>query len=122
MERHQNEVQIKLLLKFQRLLFSHIYHSSKVSPICDETESYEGDLPGVLSLLCKYINLLSCHINEVLPVASSIGQESPRKFVSVCSVLENELLGVLVPEFVLCLTFLHLEDHPMISFFETDGE
>ena len=33
--------------------------------------------------------------------------------------MENELLGVLVPEFVLCLTFLHLEDHQMICV-ETD--
>ena len=69
---NQNEVQTKLLLKFQRLLFSYMYHFSKTSPICEETESYEGDLPGVLALLCKYINLLSCHINELLPVASSI--------------------------------------------------
>ena len=116
-----NEVQTKLLLKFQRLLFAYIYHCSKETATSeDESEIHDdGDLPGVLSLLCKYINLFSCHINEVLPIASSIGQESPRKFVSVCSVLENELLGVLLQEFVLCLTFLHLEDHQMICV-ETD--
>ena len=114
-----NEAQIKLLLRFQRLLFSYIYHYSKIDPQYESIETSDGDLPGVLSLLSKYINLLSCHINEILPVASSIGQESPRKFVSVCTILENELLGVLLPEFLLCITFLHLEDHPMIRV-ETD--
>ena len=114
-----NAVQTNLLLKFQRLLFAHIYHGSQVSPTCDEIVTYDGDLPGVLSLLCKYINLLSCHINEVLPVASSIAQEGPRKFVAVSSVMENELLGILLPELVLCLTFLHLEDHQLICV-ETD--
>ena len=54
---------LSLLLKFQRLLFSQLYPPDNR----EESGDYERDLPGALSLLKKYMQMLSHHIVEVLP-------------------------------------------------------
>ncbi len=75
----------------------------------------EIDLAGAKSLLRKYIGLLSGHLLEVLPLASTIAEESSRHFAAAASVLENEVVGILLPEFVLCLTVFHLEDPHLLT-------
>ena len=68
--------------KLQCLILCYLFSSIiKMSDAPGKDEAADGDLPGVLSLLCKYVSLISCHINEVLPVASSIAEESPRKLL-----------------------------------------
>jgi len=99
---------LHLLLRFQRLLFEQLYRHDGEKCSGAEGDS-ENDLAGAKSLLRKYIGLLSIHLLEVLPVASSIAGDSPRHFAAVSSVLQNEVVGVLLPEFVLCLTVFHLE-------------
>ena len=59
---------LNLLLRFQRLLFCQLYPPENR----DEGADYERDLPGALSLLRKYMQMLSHHIVEVLPQATGI--------------------------------------------------
>ena len=54
---------LNLLLRFQRLLFCQLYPPESHEELGD----YERDLPGALSLLRKYVQMLSHHIVEVLP-------------------------------------------------------
>ena len=54
---------LNLLLRFQRLLFCQLYPPENREDRCD----YERDLPGALSLLKKYVQMLSHHVVEVLP-------------------------------------------------------
>jgi E3 ubiquitin-protein ligase HERC2 len=98
---------LHLLLRFQRLLFEQLFRHDREKSLDGDSEN---DLAGAKSLLRKYIGLLSSHFLEVLPVAASIAEEGPRHFAAVASVLENEVVGILLPEFVLCLTVFHLED------------
>jgi E3 ubiquitin-protein ligase HERC2 len=103
---------LHLLLRFQRLLFEQLYrHDGEKCPVSDG----ENNLAGAKSLLRKYIGLLSVHLLEVLPVASSVAGESCRHFAAASSILENEVVGILLPEFVLCLTVFHLEDPHLLS-------
>lgn len=105
---------LHLLLRFQRLLFEQLFrHDDGKS----ESDS-DTDLAGTKSLLRKYIGLLSAHLLEVLPLASSIADESPRHFAAAASVVDNEVIGILLPEFVLCLTVLHLEDSHLLTRFD----
>ena len=59
---------LNLLLRFQRLLFAQLYPPEGR----EEGGDYERDLPGALSLLRKYVQMLSHHIVEVLPQATGI--------------------------------------------------
>ena len=54
---------LNLLLRFQRLLFAQLYPPEGR----EEGGDYERDLPGALSLLRKYMQMLSHHVVEVLP-------------------------------------------------------
>ena len=58
------------------------------------------------------------HDTTVLPTsqAAEIGSRSPRLFYLAATALEaSDPLGVLLPEFVLCATLIHLEDPQLLS-------
>ena len=55
---------LNLLLRFQRLLFAQLYPPENRE---EGNGDYERDLPGALSLLRKYMQMLSHHVVEVLP-------------------------------------------------------
>ena len=55
---------LNLLLRFQRLLFAQLYPPESRE---EGNGDYERDLPGALSLLRKYMQMLSHHVVEVLP-------------------------------------------------------
>jgi E3 ubiquitin-protein ligase HERC2 len=103
---------LNLLLRFQRLLFCQLYPPEEE----DEISDYERDLPGALSLLKKYIQMLSQHVLEVLPQATEMGSQSQRLFYVASTILEaSDPVGVLLPEFVLCLSLVHLESRQLLT-------
>ena len=72
----QNHSNLNLLLRFQRLLFVQLFNNvdnffeNKISTQESDEEQ------GKLSLLKKYMNLLSSHVTEILPLATSLAQVS----------------------------------------------
>ena len=71
----QNHSNLNLLLRFQRLLFVQLFNNvdnffeNKISGTHESDEEQ-----GKLSLLKKYMNLLSSHVTEILPLATSLAQ------------------------------------------------
>ena len=101
-----------LFSSFQRLLFTQLYPPpdfDKSSP--DSSNSnYHRDLPGALNLLLKYIQMLSHHVLEVFPLATLLGEDNSRLYYNAANILLTEPIGVLLPEFVLCLTLLQVSN------------
>ena len=113
---------LSLLLRFQRLLVRLLY--PPVDPAADADDAahaarlrdYERDLPGTTSLLRKYVHLLSGHVLDVLPAAAATAAAEGQKSLYVsATILESDALGVLLPELVLCLTLLHLENPALLT-------
>ena len=119
-ESPEEKANLNLLLKFQRLLFSFLL-SPPQSEVLDEEPSipsksdHERDMKGALSILMKYIYLLSNHLLELLPMATTIGSENRRNFYLVSSILNAYAIGVLLSEFILCLTLLQLERPALLN-------
>lgn len=101
---------LNLLLRFQRLLFLQLF-----PPRNRDDPDYQRDVPGALSLLKKYIQMLTYHIMDVLPLATVIGSDNPSHFYLTSSLLMSEPVGQLVPEFILHLTLLHLESPQLMA-------
>ncbi|XP_012936715.1 E3 ubiquitin-protein ligase HERC2 [Aplysia californica] len=130
----ENSPSLDLLLQFQRLLIARIFlnkstdehhsvhslHSvSGESKPCKnkETSSLPGsvfqgetgyEMLGAASLLRKYCSLLVGHVSSILPTASSVGEMSARSFAAVTSILNRDVIGILLPEMVTCLVLLQL--------------
>ena len=60
---------LNLLLRFQRLLFIQLFEEIKSFSSDNGISVEEGDLQGKLSLLKKYLSLLSHHVSDVMPLA-----------------------------------------------------
>ena len=100
---------LKLLMKFQRLLFTQLYVLNR------RNQESNVDFAGVVSILKKYLNFLSHHINDVMSIATSIVESgTPRTYVAVSKILERDAMGVLLPDFMLNLTFLHEKDRTFL--------
>ena len=103
---------LALLLKFQRLLVAELYTSATdYGGDCEQ----ESRTRGSLVLLRKYLQLVCCHVLEVLPAATALGTASQRHYQVACMVLERDLVGVLLPELVVGLLLLQIEN-PTIFF------
>ena len=101
---------LNLLLRFQRLLFVQLFND--VDHFYANHPASEQDYhQGKLSLMKKYMNLLSSHVTEILPLATSLAQEGPSQYIQVCQILQKDVIGLLLPEFIMSLTLLHLEDN-----------
>ena len=61
------------------------------------TSVEEGDLQGKLSLLKKYLSLLSHHVSDVMPLGISYGSEGPAQYVNACGILQKDVIGHLLP-------------------------
>ncbi len=116
----RSSANLNLLLRFQRLLFVQLFKEvpefrwsqSGENGCSDDDDDYKE---GKLSLLRKYISLLSNHIVEVLPLAISAGTESASNFVKACEILEKDVMGLLIPEFVMSLSLLQQEEPSLLS-------
>ena len=98
---------LALLLKFQRLLVAELYSSATdYGGDCEQ----EARTRGSLVLLRKYLQLVCCHVLEVLPAAIAIGTASQRHYLLASLVLEQDLVGVLLPELVVGLLLLQIEN------------
>ncbi len=114
---------LNLLLKFQRLLFLQLYppppppndHGESEATVKERNLEYEQALPGALSLLHKYIQMLGQNVMEVLPLSSSVGSTGKKNFYLSAAVLEGDSVGVLLHEFIVSMTLLHLEDTKLLS-------
>ena len=60
---------LQLLLRFQRLVVVELFGAAEVS---GESEA-ERRTEGILALLRKYLSLICCHVLEILPTATDIG-------------------------------------------------
>ena len=60
---------LQLLLRFQRLVVVELFSANEVS---GESEA-ERRTEGILALLRKYLSLICCHVLEILPTATDIG-------------------------------------------------
>ena len=61
---------------------------------------------GAALLLHKYTTLVCAHVGEILPVASSLASNGPRHFVVSSQIIQRELTGVLLPEFLSAMVLL----------------
>ena len=79
------------------------------------TGDREDEYGGALAILKKYIGFLSDHVMDVLTVATSVVEAgNPRTYLAVARLIEKDVVGVLLPEFILSLTFLHLNDRTFL--------
>ncbi|KAF4520878.1 hypothetical protein B566_EDAN007059 [Ephemera danica] len=107
-EKTKQSPSLNLLIRFQRLLISHLYRhlmkpgANVKSPLKDQ------EVLGVKSLLKKYIHMIHGHVWEVLPAATTCAALSPRHFYLVASILQSDIIGTLFPELILCLTLLEI--------------
>ena len=88
---------MNLLLRFQRLLFIQLFEEIKTFSGNNGISVEEGDLQGKLSLLKKYLSLLSHHVSDVMPLAISYGSEGPAQYVHACGILQKDVVGHLLP-------------------------
>ena len=77
--------------------------------VSGESEA-ERRTEGILALLRKYLSLICCHVLEILPAATDIGNTSQHHFLLVATVLEQDLIGILLPELVISLLLLQMEN------------
>ncbi|XP_038055580.1 E3 ubiquitin-protein ligase HERC2-like [Patiria miniata] len=109
MVKNEKSTSMELLLKFQRLLvcFLFPFDSQRRKSACGQATSSET--LGAVSLLRKYISLLSAHIHDVLPAASDLAARTPKQFPAVASIIESDLSGVLLPELIASLVLLQVK-------------
>ncbi|XP_011304625.1 E3 ubiquitin-protein ligase HERC2 [Fopius arisanus] len=105
-----NSPSTNLLLRWQRLLIAQIYHCIKAST---NEDAQEPEIIGSQSLLQKYILQICNHVNDVLPTACEIAGTSSKNFVLVAMILKSDIVAILLPELVICLILLQV-DNPML--------
>ena len=97
LDKDLNNSNLNLLLRFQRLLFIQLFEEIKSFSSDNGISVEEGDLQGKLSLLKKYLSLLSHHVSDVMPLAISYGNEGPVQYVHACGILQKDVIGHLLP-------------------------
>ncbi|XP_076870833.1 LOW QUALITY PROTEIN: E3 ubiquitin-protein ligase HERC2 [Brachyhypopomus gauderio] len=102
----ERSASLDLLLRFQRLLVCRLYVGVNGSSGVGGYTLTHPEILGVGSLLKKYIALLSTHIGDILPVATSIAFNGHRHFAEVSRIIEGDLTGVLLPELVVSIVLL----------------
>lgn len=101
---------LNLLLRWQRLLIAQMYQCINKS---STDGSQDPEMLGAESLLKKYTIQICNHVNEVLPIASEIAGTSSKHFVLVATILKGDIVNILLPELVICLILLQV-DNPML--------
>ncbi|XP_033111225.1 E3 ubiquitin-protein ligase HERC2-like [Anneissia japonica] len=116
MMKNEKSASLELLLKFQRLLVSFLFPNEKEHRA--SRHIVDPELLGAGSLLRKYIALLCSHINDIMPVASSLAGQSCKHFAVVARVVESDLSGVLLPELVSCVLLLEIHTSLVMHYSE----
>ncbi|XP_068082847.1 E3 ubiquitin-protein ligase HERC2 [Anabrus simplex] len=106
-EKQERSPSLSLLLRFQRLLIAQIYSHSREAKSWNSQQ--DQDVLGAESLLTKYIQMLSSHVTDILPIASSLAATSSKHFSLIASILRGDVIDVLLPELLVCLVLLQLE-------------
>ncbi|XP_023218340.1 E3 ubiquitin-protein ligase HERC2-like isoform X1 [Centruroides sculpturatus] len=99
---------LDLLRRFQRLLLSQLYPAEN-EKARSSSLLYDSEIAGAISLLRKYISLLTTFTTDCLAVATTLASNSCYYFSLAASVIESDLSGVLLPELLICLVMLELE-------------
>ena len=105
-----NSPSLNLLLRCQRLLISQLYQCVK-RPSAEDP--HDPEMIGAESLLKKYTSQICTHVAEILPMASEIAATSSKNFVLVAKILKGDIVNILLPELVICLILLQV-DNPML--------
>ncbi|XP_037077204.1 E3 ubiquitin-protein ligase HERC2-like [Pollicipes pollicipes] len=99
----QRSASLDLLTRFQRLLLAELHHVSGPAAGDEKRERHDR---GAGSLLGKYVQLLMVYVNDTLSVACGVAAAGCKQFALVSATLRDDIVGVLVPELVLCLLML----------------
>ncbi|XP_042876756.1 E3 ubiquitin-protein ligase HERC2-like isoform X6 [Penaeus japonicus] len=92
---------IQLLLRFQRLLVSHLFPvESNMSP---RHVMQESELEGAGWLLRKYLSLLVGHVSDTLSIATSLATINTRLTALTCTILQRDITGLLLSELFVSL-------------------
>ncbi|XP_043204412.1 E3 ubiquitin-protein ligase HERC2-like [Amphibalanus amphitrite] len=94
---------LDLLVRFQRLLLAELHHLGDPAPGDEKRERHDR---GAGSLLAKYVQLLLVFVNDTLSVACGVAAGGAKLFALAAAALREDVVGVLVPELVLCLLML----------------
>lgn len=105
-----NSPSLNLLRRCQRLLIAQMYQCVK-RPSAEDP--HDPEMIGAESLLKKYISQICNHVCEILPMASEIAAASSKHFVLVAKILKGDIVNILLPELVICLILLQV-DNPML--------
>ncbi|KAK8398901.1 hypothetical protein O3P69_004178 [Scylla paramamosain] len=92
---------IQLLLRFQRLLVSHLFPvETNVSP---RHIMQESEVEGAGWLLRKYLTLLVGHVSDTLSIATSLATINTRLTALTCTILQRDITGLLLGELFVSL-------------------
>ncbi|XP_015113813.1 E3 ubiquitin-protein ligase HERC2 [Diachasma alloeum] len=107
-QRLDNSPSTNLLLRWQRLLIAQIYQC--VNKTRNDQDPQDPETIGSQSLLQKYIIQICNHVNDVLPRACEIAATSSKNFVLVTMILKSDIVAILLPELVICLILLQVDN------------
>ncbi|GFU31029.1 e3 ubiquitin-protein ligase HERC2, partial [Nephila pilipes] len=114
LEKMEKSASLNLLLRFQRLLVAEFYSARNINFDADKEKDEDSKhtfgprLKGLASLLRKYVCLLSTFVCKALSLSSALGSSGSYLFAVASSILESDITGVLLPEFLVCLVQLEI--------------
>ncbi|XP_071532835.1 E3 ubiquitin-protein ligase HERC2 isoform X2 [Panulirus ornatus] len=103
---------IQLLLRFQRLLVSHLFPvESNVSP---RHIMQENEVEGAGWLLRKYLSLLVGHVSDTLSIATSLATINTRLTALTCTILQRDITGLLLSELFISLLVVSVHNPSVV--------
>ena len=90
----------------EKVLYYTVCNAACIITFQGEERALSSKQQGAALLLHKYATLLCTHAGEILPVASSLASNGPRHFVVSSQIIQRELTGVLLPEFLTAMVLL----------------
>ncbi|XP_043274810.1 E3 ubiquitin-protein ligase HERC2 isoform X2 [Venturia canescens] len=105
-----NSPSLNLLLRCQRLLIAQMYQCSKSTE-----DPQDAEIIGAESLLKKYIIQICNHVTEILPIASELASTSSKNLVLVTKILKGDIINILLPELVICMILLQVDNAMLLN-------
>lgn len=103
---------IQLLLRFQRLLVSHLFPvECSVSP---KHALQESEVEGAGWLLRKYLSLLVGHVSDTLSIATSLATINTRLTALTCAILQRDITGLLLSELFVSLLVVSVHNSNVV--------
>eukprot|EP00118_Oscarella_pearsei_P022140 m.252836 g.252836 ORF g.252836 m.252836 type:complete len:3992 (+) comp40356_c1_seq2:177-12152(+) len=94
---------LDLLIRFQRLLIGKLLMFDEAGQFLSDPGDVDSSVIGASHLLQKYGKLLYANIHQVLQKASYLAGQTLRHFAAATETLESGLVGIILPELVLCM-------------------